>query len=199
MFNRLLRGRYTMLKLCAAQLRQYYPCMFLNGPTLEKTGYVTKPSKPTPNSDAPLPSPPSSPTTFFAQNKRFAWIDVGGGTGENIEKMNATFPIANFDRIYLVDITPSLCEVARQRFQRLGWTNVRVLCIDASKFEIPEEDGPEDLEIALITMSYSLSMIETFYPLIDRLQQVLSPAGIFGTFGITRYYPFHRLRVLSPL
>lgn len=48
------------------------------------------------------------------------------GTGENIERMDRYFPISNFDRVYLVDITPSLCQVARDRFERLGWTNVKV-------------------------------------------------------------------------
>ncbi len=47
--------------------------------------------------------------------KRYAWIEIGGGTGENIEKMNKFFPIANFHRVYLIDITPSLCEIARKR------------------------------------------------------------------------------------
>ncbi|KAI8617529.1 hypothetical protein BC830DRAFT_1062395 [Chytriomyces sp. MP71] len=133
--RRLLRGRSTMLKLCAAQLAQFYP--------------------------------------------RYAWIDIGGGTGANIEMMNTFFPIRNFDKVYLVDITPSLCKVAEERFKRLGWTNVTVICMDASKFTIPKEDG-EDLEIALMTMSYSLSMIENFYPIVDGLVNVLSPTGIFG-------------------
>ena len=104
------------------------------------------------------------------------------GTGENIERMNAFFPIRNFDKVYVVDITPSLCKVAEERFKRLGWTNVVVLCMDASIFEIPEQDFPETLEISLVTLSYSLSMMESFYPLIDRLTKILSPAGIIGIF-----------------
>ena len=163
-----------MLKLCAAQLRQYYPCHFADNFEPGKSGETVK-------DPSYLPSPPLSPSFLTGVDKRFAWVDIGGGTGENIERMNAFFPIRNFDMVYLVDITPSLCEVAKKRFQKLGWTNVKVLCMDASKFEVPKEDG-EDLEIALITMSYSLSMMESFYPLIDRLEQVLSPAGIFGEF-----------------
>ncbi|KAJ3056798.1 hypothetical protein HK097_004062 [Rhizophlyctis rosea] len=170
--KRLLRGRSTMLKLCAAQLRQYYPCHFANNFEPGKSGETVK-------DPSYLPSPPLSPSFLTGVDKRFAWVDIGGGTGENIERMNAFFPIRNFDMVYLVDITPSLCEVARKRFQKLGWINVKVLCMDASKFEIPKEDGA-DLEVALITMSYSLSMMESFYPLVDRLEQVLSPAGIFG-------------------
>lgn len=32
----------------------------------------------------------------------------------------------------VVDLSPSLCEMARKRFARLGWTNVKVICQDAS-------------------------------------------------------------------
>ncbi|KAI8893825.1 S-adenosyl-L-methionine-dependent methyltransferase [Globomyces pollinis-pini] len=167
--RRLLRGRSTMLKLCAAQLRQVYPCSFT--PVYKGDRFGLQEEHPH--------SPPLSPTFLSNAGKRFAWIDVGGGTGENIERMNSFFPISNFERVYLVDITPSLCEIARERFARLGWTNVKVLCLDAANFEIPAEDG-DDLDIALITMSYSLTMIETFYPIIDRLAQVLAPSGIFG-------------------
>ncbi|KAJ3029553.1 hypothetical protein HK097_005778, partial [Rhizophlyctis rosea] len=96
--------------------------------------------------------------------------------------MNAHFPISVFSRIYVVDITPSLCRVAEERFKRLGWANVRVLCMDAARFSIPEEDEAEGMEIALITMSYSLSMVESqsVWGLVERLWGVLSPTGIFG-------------------
>jgi betaine lipid synthase len=126
-----------------------------------------------------LPSPPISPSFMANSGKRYAWVDIGGGTGSNIELMNTFFPIRNFDKVYLVDITPSLCKVAEERFKRLGWTNVTVVCQDATKFSIPKEDG-EDLEIALVTLSYSLSMMESFYPLIDSLTSLLSPTGILG-------------------
>jgi len=58
-----------------------------------------------------------------------------------------------FSAVYLVDLSPSLCEVARKRFARLGWANVKVVCQDARHFRL------EDLGADLITMSYSLSMI----------------------------------------
>lgn len=85
-----------------------------------------------------------------------------------------------FSRVYLVDFSPSLCKVARKRFERLGWSNVTVVCDDARNFRLedyeddvpslatpgrspslgyfsqkPAEHGGADL----ITMSYSLSMI----------------------------------------
>jgi betaine lipid synthase len=85
-----------------------------------------------------------------------------------------------FSSVYLVDFSPSLCEVARKRFARLGWKNVHVICEDARKFrledyenETPGVKTPNRSPVAsyfapkraehggadLITMSYSLSMI----------------------------------------
>jgi betaine lipid synthase len=87
-----------------------------------------------------------------------------------------------FSSVYLVDFSPSLCEVARKRFARLGWKNVKVVCQDARTFRL--EDHEEDMGgkgavgfprspssgyfndenptvggADLITLSYSLSMI----------------------------------------
>ena len=85
-----------------------------------------------------------------------------------------------FSSVYLVDFSPSLCEVARKRFARLKWDNVHVICEDARKFRLEDyEHGlqtghtsintstqsyfsaekPEFGGADLITMSYSLSMI----------------------------------------
>lgn len=85
-----------------------------------------------------------------------------------------------FSSVYLVDFSPSLCEVARKRFERLGWENVTVVCEDARKFRLEDyetgmpmtrsplrspalsyftQSRPEHGGADLITMSYSLSMI----------------------------------------
>lgn len=97
--------------------------------------------------------------------------------------MSAFVPVETFfSHVYLVDLSTSLCEVARQRFKRLGWNNVTVVCQDARSFRLPDPD--QSLEYAeittrnpcwlpdgrariggadLITMSYSLSMIPGLY------------------------------------
>jgi betaine lipid synthase len=85
-----------------------------------------------------------------------------------------------FSRVYLVDFSPSLCEIARKRFERLGWSNVRVVCQDARTFRLEDHENdlpanrtplrspalsyfnqkrPEHGGADLVTMSYSLSMI----------------------------------------
>ncbi|KAI9729691.1 MAG: hypothetical protein M1834_006640 [Cirrosporium novae-zelandiae] len=129
---------------------------------------------------------------------RPVWVDIGGGTGYNIEAMSAYVPVESFfSRVYLVDLSPSLCEVARKRFQRLGWGNVIVVCQDARTFRLEEyepgnavaiyssEGCSENSGADLITMSYSLSMIPDFYSVIDSLSSLLSP---FGTIGVCDFY-----------
>lgn len=123
------------------------------------------------------------------------WVDVGGGTGWNIEAMAKYVDVPQFFKtVYLVDFSPSLCEVARKRFARLGWENVRVVCMDARKFRLEdyedvdvvdgdgeagsgsvpstpslsswwEEEKPRlrHAGAELITMSYSLSMMVSFF------------------------------------
>lgn len=103
------------------------------------------------------------------------WYDLGGGTGYNIEVMDQLVGVERFfDHVFLVDLSPSLCEVANQRIQQHGWKNVTVLCQDARTIACTA--GTADL----ITMSYSLSMIPDFYGVVDRITGLLAPTGLVG-------------------
>lgn len=110
-----------------------------------------------------------------------------------------------FSSIYLVDLSPSLCEVARRRFERLGW-DVKIVCQDARSFRLDEYEGvwlgppsilspwndhdfgrsnllesrPHGKGADLITMSYSLSMIPDYYSVVDSISSLLSPGGLIG-------------------
>ncbi|KAI8072735.1 hypothetical protein BC940DRAFT_232864 [Gongronella butleri] len=110
-------------------------------------------------------------------NKKPIWVDLGGGTGWNIEQMHKSFPIDQFEHVYLVDLTPSLCKVARQRFKQYGWDNVTVLCQDASSFQA---EVPLDGTVHLVTMSYSLSMMDGYFAVVDRVQSLLCAQGVIG-------------------
>ncbi|EPQ56989.1 hypothetical protein GLOTRDRAFT_127372 [Gloeophyllum trabeum ATCC 11539] len=119
--------------------------------------------------------------------KRLVWVDIGGGTGYNIEAMDQYFPISSFDAVYLIDLCEPLLEVARKRFKKRGWTNVTVLCQDASEFHLPEWEGADPKgSVGFVTLSYSLSMIPSFYTLIDRIDYVLSPED--GLIGVVDFY-----------
>jgi betaine lipid synthase len=85
--------------------------------------------------------------------------------------------------------------MARKRFQRLGWDNVKVICQDARTFRLhqhepqlqsrdqPIHDLDENADAGgaeLVTMSYALSMIPEFYPVIDSVGSLLSENGVVG-------------------
>ena len=134
-------------------------------------------------------------------SKKPIWVDIGGGTGWNIEQMQSQLDVPTFfHAVYLVDFSSSLCEIARKRFQRLGWKNVHVICQDARTFRLSdheagiedsqrefsigksayEEDSRDYVGADVLTMSYSLSMIPEFHPAIDSMANLLAQNGIVG-------------------
>ncbi|KAF2164236.1 hypothetical protein M409DRAFT_56923 [Zasmidium cellare ATCC 36951] len=119
-----------------------------------------------------------------ASDRKPIWVDIGGGTGWNIEQMGKHVDVPTFfDTIYLVDLTPSLLKIAEARFQKLGWTNVKVVCMDCRFFSLPQHEGTggkQSQSADLITMSYSLTMIPDFFPVVDMITNLLAPTGIIG-------------------
>lgn len=103
---------------------------------------------------------------------------------------------AYFSRIYLVDFSPSLCKIARERFSKLGWKNAHVICQDARLFRLRDHEtaifGPPHLasngnvkrdnvyKASLVTMSYALSMIPDFHSVIDSIPALLAPSGVLS-------------------
>ena len=69
--------------------------------------------------------------------------------------MHESFPVDQFEQVILVDLTPSLCQVARERFAQKGWKNVTVLCQDAATFELPGLNGQLEGQVGLVTVSYA--------------------------------------------
>ncbi|EGV64862.1 hypothetical protein CANTEDRAFT_120956 [Yamadazyma tenuis ATCC 10573] len=118
--------------------------------------------------------------SHLEKQQDLVWVDIGGGTGANIEFMDSVIPVSSFKKVYLVDLSPSLCKVATNRFKQHGWTNITVLVEDASSFKIEEK------HVDLITFSYSLSMIPTFYNTIDNAVKLLDSSGVVAAvdFGI---------------
>ncbi|KAJ2725047.1 hypothetical protein GGI07_001515 [Coemansia sp. Benny D115] len=138
----LLRGRRTMLKLCAAELNAQ-------------------------------------------KSSNLVWVDIGGGTGWNIEEMDKYLDIRRFKAIYLVDLCQPLCEVAKRRFMTKGWSNVFVVCQDAASFTLSEL-GNDANQVDLVTMSYSLSMIDKYYAVVDRVKGLLRAQT--GLLGVADFY-----------
>ncbi|KAM9910211.1 hypothetical protein OXX69_004701 [Metschnikowia pulcherrima] len=118
-----------------------------------------------------------------AGNQKLVWVDIGGGTGQNIEMMNEILDLEkHFQAIYLVDLSHSLCEMARERFIGASWGHlVTVIEADASEFTIAHANAD------LVTFSYSLSMIPSFHAVVDHAASILDKtSGIIACvdFGI---------------
>ena len=112
------------------------------------------------------------------------WVDIGGGTGYNIEAMQAYVDVPTFfSKIYLVDLSPSLLEVAKKRFHRLTW-KIEIVCHDARTFRLENYETPDsqasDKGADLVTFSYSLSMIPDYYSVVDSIPSLLSAGGVVG-------------------
>eukprot|EP00879_Flechtneria_rotunda_P011867 GHRR01012396.1.p1 GENE.GHRR01012396.1~~GHRR01012396.1.p1 ORF type:complete len:672 (+),score=176.99 GHRR01012396.1:1113-3128(+) len=102
------------------------------------------------------------------------WVDMGGGTGENVDMMADYMSLHHFKAIYVVDLCHSLCEQAKLKVKAKGWKNVHVVEGDACEFRVPEG------EASLITFSYSLSMIPPFHDAVDSAVSQLSADGLLG-------------------
>lgn len=114
------------------------------------------------------------------------WIDMGGGTGANLEAIADRIP--RLAKLYIVDLSPSLLAVARERIDRNGWKNVEAVEADVTTFEPPE--GRTDI----VTFSYSLTMIPDWFAAIDQAHRLLTPGGHLGVvdFFVSRKHPVDR-------
>jgi S-adenosylmethionine-diacylgycerolhomoserine-N-methlytransferase len=116
------------------------------------------------------------------------WVDMGGGTGSNLEYLGER--MAALAKMYVVDLSPSLLKIARQRIADRGWANVETIEADATLFQPPE--GAADV----VTFSYSLTMIPDWFAAVDNARRLLRPGGTVGVvdFYISRKYPSDGLR-----
>lgn len=92
--------------------------------------------------------------------------------------------LKDFTKVYIVDLSPSLLAVARERVKSNGWTNVEVVEADATTFVPPER------KVDLVTMSYSLTMIPDWFLALENASKLLKPDGKIGIvdFYVSRKY-----------
>lgn len=111
------------------------------------------------------------------------WVDMGGGTGSNLENFGER--MGRLKKVYVVDLSHSLLEVAKQRMKERGWHNAQAVEADATTFQPP--DGPVDV----VTFSYSLTMIPDWFAAIENALAMLKPGGLLGVvdFYVSRKYP----------
>ncbi len=100
------------------------------------------------------------------------WVDLGGGTAHNL--LHAGPALAQLQQVHVIDITPSLLAIARDRCRTQGWTNVSIMESDATAVDLP------DASADFVTCSYSLTMIPDWFAALDEALRLLKPGGIIG-------------------
>jgi S-adenosylmethionine-diacylgycerolhomoserine-N-methlytransferase len=96
-------------------------------------------------------------------------VELGGGTGRNIEFFGARIDqIASYQ---IVDLCPALLERATQRATR--YRSIRAIQADATTYRPPE---PVDCVI----LSYALTMIPAWRAAIGNALRMLKPGGMLG-------------------
>jgi S-adenosylmethionine-diacylgycerolhomoserine-N-methlytransferase len=101
-------------------------------------------------------------------------IELGGGTGSNIERFGSR--LQGLERYTLVDLCPALLEQARPRARR--YRNVELVEGDVTRFRPPE---PVDC----VFFSYALTMIDDWRAALSNAMSMLKPGG---TLGVVDFY-----------
>jgi len=111
-----------------------------------------------------------------------SWLDMGGGTGANLDYFGDS--ITRLGKVYVLDLSHSLLEIAKKRVAEKGWTNVETVEADATTFQPPS--GPVDV----VTFSYSLTMIPDWFAALENAMAILKPGGTIGVvdFYVSRKY-----------
>ena len=116
------------------------------------------------------------------------WVDVGGGTARNLEFLPVEILRKYFKAIYVVDVSPSLLEVAQKRVAAAGLTGLVHLVehdfTAPSIFQaLPFLEGKVDM----LTFSYSLSMIPDKTAALVNALRFLQPNG-HGVLGLADFF-----------
>ncbi|MCA9028259.1 MAG: class I SAM-dependent methyltransferase [Planctomycetaceae bacterium] len=111
------------------------------------------------------------------------WIDFGAGTGENAERLQDQ--LAKLKQLYLVDLCPSLLDIAQKRIRENFWSNVTAVHADATTFSLPL------LRADVVSFSYSLTMIPDWFLAIENALRLLKPGGVIAVvdFYVSRKHP----------
>ena len=111
------------------------------------------------------------------------WVDMGCGTGESLDFMRACG--AKFNRIALIDLCPSLLNVARTRAVGSLTPAIEILNADVTSITFSGKQP------TLITFVYSLSMIPDWIQALERAYELLAPGGTIAVldFYVSRKFP----------
>jgi betaine lipid synthase len=105
------------------------------------------------------------------------WVDVGGGTARNLEFFPPEVARQLFKRIYIVDISTSLLEIAAKRVRAMGLEDLVTIVEHDVTSDTVFEHLPPGHTVDVCTMSYSWSMIPDKMGAVHNIVQLLKPEG----------------------
>ena len=108
---------------------------------------------------------------------KMVWVDVGGGTARNLEYLPPNIVRANFAKIIILDVSPSLLQMATRRIESMGLSDiVHVIEEDFTSTGV-FENLPAKSTVDVVTMSYSLSMIPDKRQALKHASELVKPNG----------------------
>ncbi len=124
-------------------------------------------------------------TGAIDQTRGAVWVDMGGGTGANLECLGPR--VGELKRFYVVDLSPSLLDLARRQIAERQLGNVEAVEADATTFT------PAEGQVDVVTFSYSLTMIPNWIAAVEHAWSLLRPGGRIGIvdFYVSRKHPPH--------
>jgi SAM-dependent methyltransferase len=99
--------------------------------------------------------------------KEGVWVDLGGGTGANLEHLGER--LHTFSKVFILDLTPSLLAVAKERVAARGWGKL-VSCVEGDATVKGVAGLPKAGTVDLVTCSYSLTMIPDWKAAIENVR-----------------------------
>ncbi len=107
--------------------------------------------------------------------KNGVWVDLGGGTGSNLEFYGKD-GLRHWKKCYVLDLCKALADTAQKRVDKNGWNDfVDIIVGDACNHEC--KGLPKAGTVDLVTFSYALSMIPDWREAIRNAWRLLKPGG----------------------
>ena len=119
----------------------------------------------------------SFPVKRESSGSKMVWVDVGGGTARNLEFLPKELVRQRFSKVVILDVSPSLLEMAQRRVDAMGLADIVELVEEDFTKEQAFKALPAEGTVDVVTMSYSLSMIPDKHAAVKNAQRLLKPNG----------------------
>ena len=118
---------------------------------------------------------------------KMTWVDIGGGTCRNLEFLAVDVLRQYFAKIVIVDISPSLLSMAKERIAKAGLDDIVELVQADINVQSSAAKLPKAGTCDIVTLSYSLSMIPDRKLALSNARKLIKPKGE-GFVGIADFF-----------